>query len=348
MKKEKSVLPQRQAGGRDVNLAGNRIYGRRSAHDITAAAPRPCGGTCLHTHKMTQPLPPPVPAPGSTRETESVTTTPPLPDISEAVRARVAQRLQGAPDSFLLTDEDSPSDEDTSLRKRKRTMKSGKLRTQDTHVVIRIKWPHEVVCSAFSKAPVYEELLLASFTNGYLGIVAEEKGSTVGEVMLIHLWALWTYMDGGWYVTSMRPGFSSLSKAGPRGWTRGRGLSSGALWCGASPLSVPGPQTHLPLRRRPRGLNIPTHTQIRGWRVETPMSLRWLNPGIGLALLITGGLVKINPPIPLICTFVPIVSGWLSNCAAIQRVGAIERQHQQKTGMGGCKITCLHAHDLYG
>ena len=60
------------------------------------------------------------------------------------------------------------------------------LHTRDTHVVIRIKWPHEVVCSAQSKALVYEELPLTSFTNGYLGIVAE-KGSPMGEVMLTHL-----------------------------------------------------------------------------------------------------------------------------------------------------------------
>ena len=153
-----------------------------------------------YTHE-TQPLPAPAPAPGSTMETESVTTTSPLPDVSEAVRTRVAQCLQGAPDSFLLADEDSPSDEDTSPGKRKRPMKSGKLRTRDTHVVIRIKWPHEVVRSALSKAPVYEELSLASFTNGYLGIVAEEKGSAVGEVMLTHLRALLQDVDMyGWRV----------------------------------------------------------------------------------------------------------------------------------------------------
>ena len=74
-----------------------------------------------------------------------MSTAPLLRNVSEAVRARVAQRLQGAPEAFLLTNEDSPSDEDASHRKRKRTIKSGKLRTQDTHVVLRIKWPHKVV-----------------------------------------------------------------------------------------------------------------------------------------------------------------------------------------------------------
>ena len=130
-----------------------------------------------------------------------MSTAPPLPDISETVRARMAQRLQAAPEAFLLTDEYPPSDKDASPRKKKRTMKSGMLRTQDTHVVIRITWPHEVVKSAVSRAPVYEELSLAAFTNGYLGIVAEEKGSAVGEVMLVHLRALLQDVDVyGWRV----------------------------------------------------------------------------------------------------------------------------------------------------
>ena len=59
----------------------------------------------------------------------------------------------------------------------------------------RIKWPHEMVCSAQSKAPVYKEMSLASFTNGYLGIVAEEWGSPIGEVMLRHLRALLQDVD---------------------------------------------------------------------------------------------------------------------------------------------------------
>ena len=92
---------------------------------------------------------------------------PNLHDVSKVVRTRVAQHLQGTPAPFLLTDEDSPMDEDASPTKRRRcSIKSGRLRTCDTHVLHRIKLPHEMVCSAQSKAPVYEEMLLASFSNG--------------------------------------------------------------------------------------------------------------------------------------------------------------------------------------
>ena len=133
------------------------------------------------TPEMTWPLPPPAPVPGSRMTTYHKDAPLPLPDVSEAIHARVVQHLQGGPDPFLLTDEDSPSDEETSPGKRKRrTIKLSKLRTRDTHVVVRIKWPHEVVHSAQNKAPVYEELSLTSFTNEYLGIVAEEKGPLWG------------------------------------------------------------------------------------------------------------------------------------------------------------------------
>ena len=91
---------------------------------------------------------------------EPVTVTPscPLPEVSEAVSARMAQRLRGASTTFLLTDEDYGSDEDDTSEKRKCSMKSGKLRTLDTHVTIKVKWPHEMVRSASSKAPVYEDM----------------------------------------------------------------------------------------------------------------------------------------------------------------------------------------------
>ena len=69
----------------------------------------------------------------------------------------MTQCLRGGLAPFLLTDKDSTSDGVASPTKRKRrTIKS-------------------------------LEMSLASFTNEYLGILAEEKGSPTGEVMLRHL-----------------------------------------------------------------------------------------------------------------------------------------------------------------
>ena len=82
-----------------------------------------------------------------------------LPDMSDATRARVAQRLWGDPAPFLLTDEDSPSDEEaSSVKRKKHSIKSGKLHTRDTHVIHHVKWQHEMVFCSQGQALVYEDI----------------------------------------------------------------------------------------------------------------------------------------------------------------------------------------------
>ena len=55
------------------------------------------------THAVTKPLSPLVPELMSQEATYQEGAPSQLPDVSEAVRTRVAQRLQGAPAPFLLT-----------------------------------------------------------------------------------------------------------------------------------------------------------------------------------------------------------------------------------------------------
>ena len=100
-----------------------------------------------------------------------------LPDVSKDVRAWVTQRLRRAPPaSFITDDEDSASDDDASLRKWwHRHIKSGRLRTRDSHILHRIKWLHEVVMVSQGKTSVYEDISLALFSNGYLSVVSEES-----------------------------------------------------------------------------------------------------------------------------------------------------------------------------
>ena len=77
-----------------------------------------------------------------------------------------------------LMDEDSPTDEEASPVKRKRqSIKSGRLRTQDTNLIHWIKWPNEMVCCSQGKAPIYEDMSLASFANGWW-----RKGPPSGSV----------------------------------------------------------------------------------------------------------------------------------------------------------------------
>ena len=66
-----------------------------------------------------QPFPEPEPTAVSAMTMHQDNALPLLPDVSEAIHARVAQRLHGAPDAFLLAVEDSPSDEETSPGKGK-------------------------------------------------------------------------------------------------------------------------------------------------------------------------------------------------------------------------------------
>ena len=54
----------------------------------------------------------------------------------------VSQWLRLAPALFLLMDEDSATDEEVSPTKKRRDIKFGKIRTWDTHVVHRVKWPN--------------------------------------------------------------------------------------------------------------------------------------------------------------------------------------------------------------
>ena len=143
-----TCIDQMERGGSKKRKAAFRSW---APSPETASLPDAAPAPAMH-------LPPPPPQPDSSQDrlalTPSVPQQPPLPgvdhmrkevsfqegapphlpDVSEVVRTRVAQCLQGAPAPFLLTDED-------------------------------------------------EEMSLASFSNGYLGIVAEE-GSPIREVML--------------------------------------------------------------------------------------------------------------------------------------------------------------------
>ena len=85
---------------------------------------------------------------------------PTLPDMSDEVHTRVLQWLRGALAPFLLMDEDCAMDEKVShIKNRRRNIKSGNLRTWDTHVVHRVKWPHEMLFSSQGQTPLYEDMI---------------------------------------------------------------------------------------------------------------------------------------------------------------------------------------------
>ena len=75
----------------------------------------------------------------------------------------------------LMDDKDSISKDDALPDKRRQhPIKSGRLCTRDSHMLHRVKWPHKMVVCSQDKAPVYEDISLALFSNGYLAVVSEE------------------------------------------------------------------------------------------------------------------------------------------------------------------------------
>ena len=113
--------------------------------------------------------------------------TPDFPDVANAVCQKLAPCLCSTPATFLLTDDKTRSnDKGIAPQLRCTTMKSGTLHTRDTHVVNRIKWPHEMVTASMGQAPVYKNMSLALFSNRYLTIVVGES-SSVKDTIVRHL-----------------------------------------------------------------------------------------------------------------------------------------------------------------
>ena len=64
-------------------------------------------------------------------------------------------------------------------------MKSGNIHTMDSYVTKQVRWPHEVVYTTHGQPPVYSDMSLALFTNGYLSVAMEES-VVIKEYMTVH------------------------------------------------------------------------------------------------------------------------------------------------------------------
>ena len=64
--------------------------------------------------------------------------------ISEATQAIVVSHMGGAPVLDLVTsDDESESEEEPSPASKKTSLKSGKVRTEDSSVLHTVVWPHK-------------------------------------------------------------------------------------------------------------------------------------------------------------------------------------------------------------
>ena len=118
--------------------------------------------------------------------------------MANDVCERLAPHLCNTSAPFLLTDDETGSDDEgAASHHRRTTIKSGKLCTRDTHVVNRIKWPHKMIFTSMGQASVYKDMSLALFSNGYLTIVVED----VKDIMLRHIRELFEDVEVyGWMV----------------------------------------------------------------------------------------------------------------------------------------------------
>ena len=125
-----------------------------------------------------------------------------FPDMANDVCEKLTQRLHSTSTPFLLTDDETGSDDQgapTPLFVAGLTSNLVRF-TPDSQVVNRIKWLHEMGCSFVLQAPVYKDMSLALFLNGYLVIVAEESNS-VRDILLRHLQELFEdVVVYGWMV----------------------------------------------------------------------------------------------------------------------------------------------------
>ena len=146
--------------------------------------------------------------------------SPDFPDMANAVREKLAHHLHSTLAPFLLTDNETGSDDEGAAPQCCRTTtKSGKLRTRDTHVVNWIKWPHEMVTASVGQALVYNDMNLVLFSNGYLTIVAGENSPVIKDTMLTHLRELFEEVYGLMVVREYYTAWLQLLEQGLVTWS---------------------------------------------------------------------------------------------------------------------------------
>ena len=98
-------------------------------------------------------------------------------DIANKVWVRVASHLRGAPALDVPnTDVYSGSKEEaTTPAPRTKGLKSGKIHTGYTTVLLKITWPHEMVYTSAGQPTVYEKMSVTLFVSGFQTVMAGRK-----------------------------------------------------------------------------------------------------------------------------------------------------------------------------
>ena len=100
--------------------------------------------------------------------------------MANVVHERLAHRLHSIFVPFLITDNETGSDNDGTAPPNHHEIRETSY--QGHPCCQQIKWPHEMVTASTGQAPVYNDMSLAMFSNGYLTIMAVEC-STVQDAL---------------------------------------------------------------------------------------------------------------------------------------------------------------------
>jgi len=132
--------------------------------------------------------------------TKALAPTPQDPTMSTAEQATHTSTEGPSSDEDNMPSEDSSNSSSSSMeqagtarkpssRKRKKSRRSGRLRTAADHVDSTVEWPHFAVYKGDScQAAEYDDLTLPEFVYGYLDVMKNSNDSAkTKDIMLTHL-----------------------------------------------------------------------------------------------------------------------------------------------------------------
>ena len=110
------------------------------------------------------------------------------PELEEGVQKQVEQRLQQIPLLEVTTSqENTSSNNEPMLKRKKRDLKSGKDHTGATSVKKRITRPHEVIYGVDGQHATYKDLTINAFVRGYLIVLKSVQDTPIKEQMVLYL-----------------------------------------------------------------------------------------------------------------------------------------------------------------
>ena len=92
--------------------------------------------------------------------------------------------------------EDTCSDDELVVKRKKRALKSGSDHIVATSLKKMITWPHAVIYGMDGQPATYKDLTISSFVIGYHIVLKSVQDTKVKEQMVLHLEEVMVDIDG--------------------------------------------------------------------------------------------------------------------------------------------------------